>query len=360
MEENNNNQINQAQNNEVPSNQVPNNEVQNNKGKSGLIVALLVIIALLVVIMFFMVNKKGNTTIYNNNNGNNPGKNNETTQPEETTNEETTNENKTTETTSTKLNESGVKKLQSSLITNVGGGYGLYFGQPKDKSTISIDDVNNPYLIAFNLKKYLATKQGMTTTLNGKTKFKWPQESTQTWSWDKCIGSDCENKDDYTKLYRVSKSEFNDFMHKTYNTTNNYDLLSNDEGKTKDIISSLVVVDSSKDYYNILSIPAGGSLNTVKTELVKYEEDDNFLYIYDKFIDCSSGEGLSACYYDVVPSPIGDNPIFERNIDSETEDVIDKEFKNNKDSLFTFKHTFKKSNGNYYWVSSTNFASANQ
>ena len=143
-------------------------------------------------------------------------------------------------------------------------------------------------------------------------------------------------------------------MHKTYNTENNYDLLSDDEEKTCGIIGLNIVVDSSEEYYNILNTQNNEGTNRIRTELVKYEEDDHNLYVYDKFVACYNNSVVNACYLDMNPKVLK-NPIV--NCDEEesltnNNCVIEKDdsFSNIVDVLNIYKHTFKKVNGNYYWV----------
>lgn len=333
--------------------------MEENKKKTGLIIALLVIIVALIVLLFFVMNKKTSVNVINNKDNTNPAKNGETVPAEnntgttDPTTENNTGNNTGTQTT-TKLDENGVKKLHGTLISNVDVGYGLYF--ERDHAKITIDDVNNPYLIAFNLKKYLAEKLGVTSD----NEFKWPKEGT--WSWDGCINTSCEEEEgtEFTKLYRVSKKDFNDYMHKTYNTTKDYDLKKADEGLTSGIVGDTIVVDSGSEYYNILLIPKSGRDATIKTEITKYEEDDNYLYIYDKVIYCEGGFGSAACYYDVLPSPSElPNTIEECSEENEKDCEVEKAFNENKNGLITYKHTFKKANGNYYWVNTDFFKSSN-
>ncbi len=244
-----------------------------------------------------------------------------------------------------RANETTVLKLEKSLISSVNGYYGMYYA--KDEN-VSIDDINNPYLIAFNIKKYLVEHINIDYDNNV---FKWG--NNDNWLWDNCIGKSC-NTSKYIKLYRVSKTEFNDYMHKTYNTENNYDLLSDDEEKTYGIIGLNIVVDSSEEYYNILNTQNNEGTNRIRTELVKYEEDDHSLYVYDKFVACYNNSVVNACYLDMNPKVLK-NPIV--NCDEEesltnNNCIIEKDdsFSNIVDVLNIYKHTFKKVNGNYYWV----------
>ncbi len=242
------------------------------------------------------------------------------------------------------LNYSGIKKVESSLVLD---SYGLYLS-----SNISIDDVNNPYLIAFNIKKYLS--EGLSEDDYSSMEKYIPSDYINTLKWDKCFSNRCNNLDNYKVIYRVSKDELNRYMHKTYNTTNNYNLLANNEEETSDIIRPFTVIDSSDKYYTIF-INNGlydPPVHTIKTKIIDSKEDDDFLYISNKFIVCDSDPQGSSCEKQLIGLDAEDKNVIVQCLNDEDSYKcdIDVALESYYSKLDTYKHTFKKVNGNYYWV----------
>ena len=108
----------------------------------------------------------------------------------------------------------------------------------------------------------------------------------------------------------------------------------------------------------------GSASNKIFTKLIAVEEDNANIYFYDRAVYCSWGPG-NACWSS-SDQELYTSAIFEFNdIDNgekydEIKSVNDGDLILNEDYVFnkyadklnTYKHTFKKVNGNYYWVSS--------
>ena len=135
----------------------------------------------------------------------------------------------------------------------------------------------------------------------------------------------------------------------------------NIENKSYNILSG--IVEYYDDSYYIYNIEGGGLGNTQfgYSEIQKVEQDDNSIYIYDKFMDISFVKAWVE----------GDKLVYFYNSSDESKEIGTEEYKNYeewnsenmsknfekffekyKDKLNTYKHTFKKSkDGTYYWVS---------
>ncbi len=100
--------------------------------------------------------------------------------------------------------------------------------------------------------------------------------------------------------------------------------------------------------YMLLTYQGGGDTGVEEyAPLVKAEYDDDGLYLYSQYIrtDLFPDGSDSKHVYFTADDVVG------KQLPNDT-DTIETVFDNNKSSVKTFKHTFRKnSNGSYYWVS---------
>lgn len=228
------------------------------------------------------------------------------------------------------------KNLHKTLITS-DGSYGLY-----TKEKLSITDTTNDYFLNFNFRDYLY-----------ENNFYDPEEAIETTS---------------TQIF--SKSNFNKYIQKKYNSKLNY-YLSLDKILS---VGGVKQVKSLENEYVLKKRAMSGNRSILENKLTKAEKTGDLIYLYDNVIYCIHDLGYSACYLtvDVFDCNITDDssecvlidePIYECTTMEETTctpggpsdyKIMQAYILNNmRDKLHTFKHTFKKgTDGNYYWVSS--------
>ena len=119
-------------------------------------------------------------------------------------------------------------------------------------------------------------------------------------------------------------------------------------------------LDNNKTTYYLGEVPKSGGGYQIYRQVSKVEENNNNLYIYDKAMVCLSPDwGRAICQNGIDVEDTGDNVIFAKSTEEESKEFSSETMKYNTDYIFgnynnvyNYKHTFKKVNGNYYWVSS--------
>ena len=232
------------------------------------------------------------------------------------------------------------KNLHKTLITS-DGSYGLYF---KDK--VSITGTANKYFLNFNFRNYIEKNK-----LNSK------------------IYAPCGEEN----VVEIKKSDFNLFIQNIYDTNYNFDF---SVGEII-MVGGTTVVKSEENDYIYYCRPTSGMAEKVSNIMLKAEQADDYIYIYDNAVYCEDDPGYRSCYnvIGVECNETGcklnqDNLIYEctynyddtyngsdfkctNNGPSVLEEMSTYIMNNMRDKLHTFKHTFKKgSDGNYYWVAS--------
>lgn len=217
------------------------------------------------------------------------------------------------------------KGLHSTLITKDKAS-GLYF-----ENKVTSLEVSNADLIVFNIKNYLTDNN---INLG---------ESEQI----KCAGDGFETIDECGS-HKINKSDITTYMQNKYNNNIKYEL-SKDLNKFYELYGTYVVV-SNDETYEIMADSSASGFFFIKSKLVKAEQDDEYVYIYDKAVFCTAGAGSFYFYnmmHDGLYSSTEEDSLL--SIEEKAEDILN----NLSDKLDTFKHTFKKdSDGIYYWVSS--------
>jgi len=226
-----------------------------------------------------------------------------------------------------------INKLRNELVLNYsdGNGYSVTNGLYLNKK-ITSSDANNKDLIAFNIRKYIKEKN---ITINTNV-----------------LGNNdlCKEGKAGCILATISKKDISKYMNEKYNTNINYS-----SSNASDFNYTWIVVYD--DTYNIEVAGHSGAGSTIKTKLVKAEEDNNYVYIYDKAVHCM-GDMATTCH-DYFSNNT-ENAVYNCWwYEADTKKCITKEDKaaeyvlnNMSKKLKTYKHTFKKVDGNYYWVSS--------
>lgn len=246
-----------------------------------------------------------------------------------------------------------VEELRSGLVATDSGALveGLYHNYK-----ITSSDANNKELLIFNILKYVEENK-----IN-------IHETKST--IDTGVQQDIKAT--------ISKADITTYMQNKYNTNLDYAYKASKQYDNVGTIGYLAVLADDTNYY-IASIPGGEGSYYLNTKLVKAEEDKNNIYIYDKAVYSIFALNIADAFdtldlaYDqekheytndllrceddptTVEQDIkkSDKCPFTGTMENVTPDSVSKYvFENISDKLKTFKHTFKKLDGNYFWVSS--------
>ena len=236
-----------------------------------------------------------------------------------------------------KLSEEEVIKLHDSLITK-DKEYGLYFNSKVMLDNISADDFI-PYVV-----------------LN--------YASDNNIKYDALYGYNADVDKYIVEGTQYEKSEIDKYANEEYNLNKELTLLKDENSDYASMwlynSKKQLVYDTMNRVYYFVSVGYDSGTITVASKLLKYEQNSDELYIYDKFVACGDymeGKGCS-----LSMSDIDDNKYFIES-DSRTGKVIniddakninaDYVINNMINKLKMYKHTFKKtSDGKYYWYSS--------
>ena len=246
-----------------------------------------------------------------------------------------------------------VEELNNSLMTP-SKEYGLYF----DKS-VTIDNIDDDSFLEYVLENYVKENN---ITLN-------PNVS--------CLIEDyCH--DEVKNLTPISKSLIDNYIKTKFNTNreftpkkifdkNNYPNIAN--GNLNGYITGEYYYDMEKQVYYFGTVPKTGDKASYNNKLVNYSEDENNVYIYDKYLYCfESGASDYAYVCNSTPGNYDENnALLVIKVDETSEYLkctgssnsgvdctldYEKVMNDNDSKLNTYKHTFKKDGNNYYWVSS--------
>ena len=257
------------------------------------------------------------------------------------------------------------KKLYSTLKTD-SGEYGFYLNK-----NVSIDDITPEEMLEYALENYIKDKN---IPMMGEYSL-----CLEDIEMNGKFGNECKKN---ISKFTIKKADLDNYIKTKFNTTRVFTLT---KGKTNYAFGIVnghstggYMYDFSKNVYYVGLISKSGSSAEIFTDLLKVETDDNNIYFYDKMLYCFYDMGAIFCFNAFESEYNEEKAIFyaydeDMNIENnkykeikyitETDEdgeeysypVIDYDyiFKNKKDSLNTYKHTFKKSSdGNYYWYSS--------
>ena len=239
-------------------------------------------------------------------------------------------------------------------LTTIDKSYGFYFNED-----VSIDKISDYNMIKYALNNYV-------------------KENNISLESDLvCLEFEAEYCDDVT-FPTVKSDTISKYLKDKFNTSRNFSLtpdnvpdqyIDSEEYVVMPIHDGFCNYNFSKKVYSFGTIATGGMYRKIHTKLYKTEEDGDKLYFYDKAFVEETGQGyISLMTYLFDESSVNDNEFFSydtedskkhKEINIVKEDGtkiysvnVDYIFEKYDDKLTSYKHTFKKVNGNYYWVSS--------
>ena len=118
--------------------------------------------------------------------------------------------------------------------------------------------------------------------------------------------------------------------------------------------------DSTQSLYNCLTIPRDNNLiPMLYSNLIKVEQESEYFYVYDEAVFLRMNKEYADMYTDINyknNTVLCDNTLKTSNtvctgFTDDDEDLKDYIFTQYKDIINTYKHTFIKQNGTYYFVS---------
>ena len=174
----------------------------------------------------------------------------------------------------------------------------------------------------------------------------------------------CGEPSDETGVF-VTKDEFNNYVNQKYNTTIKYDLPVKNDSYYLNSFNYFMSHESKWAIYC-----NGTEYDQVYSEMTKAEQEGDYIYIYDTATFCGTNDLFYRCYPYINDhvNNTEENPLITCSkctdsncINDEAcptgdnynlEDVANILLEKNPEKLLKYKHTFKKQDGNYYWVSS--------
>lgn len=233
-----------------------------------------------------------------------------------------------------KISEEEVKNLHDSLIIKDTEA-SLYF-----EKNVSIDTMDD------ELIQYLITKYGDENN--------WQQELDKYMNNNNKLDSSNANFD---KVASVSKSQIDSMLKDIFNSEK---VLEIKDGAIYGYRAWSVKYSASDNMFYLSAGTAGAEYGGLKSKMIKYEQDNDNLYVYDKVVTCHVSQTFG-CYngasyqngYFVTQEQ--DAKIKNESANSNEYDKVvnyDYIFNTYENKLDTFKSTFKKANnGKYYWYS---------
>lgn len=232
-----------------------------------------------------------------------------------------------------KLSEEEVMKLHDSLIIGDTEAT-LYF----DKN-VSVDSMTD------ELVEYLITKYG--------DENRWEVKLHEYMSADN--NSLDASDSGFDKVAIVSKSTIESMLKDFTNITKTLDIKN---GSSYSYRAWSVKYVLNEDAFNLSAATGGAEYGGLKSKMLKYEENGDNLYIYDKVVTCHVSQtfgcynGNKNGYFITVQQ---DAKIKNDTDNYSNYNVVNYDYIFDKygDKLSTYKTTFKKaSDGKYYWYSS--------
>ncbi len=236
------------------------------------------------------------------------------------------------------------KELYESLRNNQGG---FYF----DKS-VSINDISAKEFLEYVLGMYV-------------------KENNLTLSDNlDCVTDNGNHYGDCAdvKVPYASKETIDSYIKNKFNTTRVLTLPSDVNGGNLSSLSGNDLgdyyYDANKQMYYFGWGARGSGYEKNYTKLLDVKEEGNNIYFYDKMLHCSSGVGdvcwtsadqefFTTALFEFVDLARGKK--YDEVLSYGNEGFVlneDYVFEKYADKLNTYKHTFKKVDGKYYWVSS--------
>jgi hypothetical protein len=162
----------------------------------------------------------------------------------------------------------------------------------------------------------------------------------------------------FDKVATVSKSTIESMLKDLTNVTKTLDIKN---GKIYGYRAWSVKYVLNDDAFNLSAGTVGAEYGGLKSKMIKYEQNGDNLYIYDKVVTCHVSQTFG-CYNGSTSRKDGyfvtvqQDAKIKNDTDNYSYDSVvnyDYIFDKYSDSLTTYKTTFKKvSDGKYYWYSS--------
>ena len=176
----------------------------------------------------------------------------------------------------------------------------------------------------------------------------------------------CSNEITADTTKNINKERINEYITENYYADIHYDLPVSDKITEDNKFIGTYNLLSSKDNWSIVCTPRTIEEEYVENKIIKAEKDDTYIYIYDKAVICKNEGGMAYCVKATDDdaddsildcSSYGDNSVNETCPSKDSEESYAKTLseyaiKNYEKKLNTYKHTFKKIDGKYYWISS--------
>ena len=237
-----------------------------------------------------------------------------------------------------RLSEEEIMKLHDNLILKDTEA-SLY-----SYKTISVNDITNEIIV------YLITKYADENNWEGKLNEYYEQHNNE-------VDSDVEK---FNKVASVSKSIIESMIKDYFGVERKIELK---DGEFYGYRAWSVKYSLKDDTFYLSAGTAGVEYGGMKAKMLKYEQNNDELYIYDKVITCHISQTFGCHDNSVI---IDDNTDYyfitkekDSKIKNDSEDYsygkavnYDYIFEKYNDKIGTYKTTFKKSNGKYYWYSS--------
>ena len=173
----------------------------------------------------------------------------------------------------------------------------------------------------------------------------------------------CGAPSDETSVY-INKDDFNSYVNQKFNTSMKYDLPLYNSSNPDSNIYKLYPKYTFESYDGKWAITCNGEdSGSISSKMTKAEQEGDYIYIYDNVAYCT-GNGIyngcmkyidsedvivecdectdSDCKKDTICPGANGSSTLKNMADT----IVDR-----SDNLATFKHTFKKQDGNYYWIS---------
>lgn len=161
----------------------------------------------------------------------------------------------------------------------------------------------------------------------------------------------------------VTKDEFNSYVNQKYNTSVKYDL-PEANSVNQHYLNSFSYFVNHSDKWEISC--NGDSYTRVYSKMTKAEQEDDYIYIYDNAAFCTTNDMFYRCGAYIgetienelmvcskcTGTECENDEVCPTGQDYSLDDVANALLDKAPERLLTYKHTFKKQGGNYYWVSS--------
>ena len=262
--------------------------------------------------------------------------------------------------------DSEKRELYNMLMTS-SKEYGFYFNED-----INIDNIADDKMLEYVIEQYV-----FDNNIEMSNELTLCAEETYDSDY---ISDECLNN---IKSSSFKKEDLDNYIKNKFNTERIFTPTSGEnsnyaEGIVNGYSLGEYLYDFQNETYYVGYVAKSGSILELHTNLIKIEKDNDNIYFYDNMIYCDLTPEIGAWCFPYINNEMDEDKAvlyaypedleegkttpglkYEtlKNEDGEEyEDLVvdtDYIFKNMKEKLNTYKHTFKKSkDGKYYWYSS--------